>query len=145
MQDNMQDKDILLMRKMRRCGHILYHKYSLNFSQNRILLLLSRNGPMTQRALQDEIGIQPGSLSEILSKIEQAGLVEKKRCERDRRIWEIHLTDAGRDTAAQFEIDRRNTAHFLFKSLDEKQKEDLSCLLDALLEHWKNDPCEKEN
>jgi len=143
--DSIQDNDILLMRRMRRCGHLLYHKYNLNFSQNRILLLLSRNGPMTQRALQDEMGIQPGSLSEILSKIEQASLVEKKRSESDKRVWEIHLTDAGRESAAQFETHRRETAHFLFEPLDEAQKETLSTLLDTLLEHWKNPPCEKEN
>ena len=100
---------------------------------------------MTQRALQDEMGIQPGSLSEILSKIDQAGLIEKKRCESDGRIWEIHLTESGQESAAQFEACRRETAHFLFEPLDEAQKETLSSLLDILIEHWKNPPCEKEN
>ena len=66
----MGTNDVDLMRQMRRCGHLLYHKFSLNFSQNRILLTLHREGPMTQKALMCKMQIQPGSLSEVLSKVE---------------------------------------------------------------------------
>ena len=76
----MESKDLEYVRRLRRCGHLLYHKFNLNGSQMRILLVL-RDAPMTQKQLTERLRIQPGSLSEILTKVERAGWVEKRRNE----------------------------------------------------------------
>ena len=128
--------DVALMRQMRRCSHLLYHKFSLNFSQNRILVLLKREGPMTQKALMCQMQIQPGSLSEVLAKVESAGLVERRRCEDDRRNFEINLTEEGIKQAEAFERDRQDMAALLFETLDEREKEALSGILTKLHAHW---------
>ena len=125
-----------LLNKMRRCGHLLYHRYSDDQSQNRILLLLHRSGPMNQRKLQDEMHIQPGSLSEVVAKVENCGLIERQRSEKDRRNWELRLTEKGREQALEFEKQRAQRADLLFSPLDEKQKKDLESILDILLENW---------
>ena len=128
--------DVELMRQMRRCGHLLYHKFSLNFSHNRILLTLSREGPMTQKTLMNKLQIQPGSLSEALAKAESAGTVERRRCEDDRRNFEIRLTQEGEKQAEAFENDRQELARLLFETLDENEKETLAAILDKLRGHW---------
>ena len=128
--------DVELMRQMRRCNHLLYHKFSLNFSQNRILSLLNREGPMTQKALMCQMQIQPGSLSEVLAKVEGAGLVERRRCEDDRRNCEINLTEEGIRQAEAFERDRQDMAELLVETLDEHEKETLSGILTKLHAHW---------
>lgn len=128
--------DVELMRQMRRCNHLLYHKFSLNFSQNRILMALNREGPMTQKALMCQMQIQPGSLSEVLSKVESAGLVERQRCEDDRRNFEIRLTDEGVKQAEAFERDRQDMAQLLFATLSEGEKQTLMELMTKLHEHW---------
>ena len=133
---NMSAKDVDLMRQMRRCGHLLYHKFSLNFSQNRILLTLHREGPMAQKALMCKMQIQPGSLSEVLSKVEGAGLVERRRCEDDRRNFEIRLTEEGVKQAEAFERDREDMAKLLFEQLNESEKHTLSEILLKLHDHW---------
>ena len=132
----MGTNDVDLMRQMRRCGHLLYHKFSLNFSQNRILLTLHREGPMTQKALMCKMQIQPGSLSEVLSKVEGSGLVERSRCEDDRRNFEIRLTDEGVKQAEAFERDREDMARLLFETLSETEKETLYGMLNQLHDHW---------
>ena len=129
-------QDVELMRQMRRCNHLLYHKFSLNFSQNRILLVLHREGPMTQKALMCKMQIQPGSLSEVLSKVESAGYVERRRCEDDRRNCEIRLTPDGVKQAEAFEKDRQDMAQLLFETLDEQEKQTLFAILTKLHDHW---------
>ena len=128
--------DVELMRQMRRCNHLLYHKFSLNFSQNRILLLLHSEGPMTQKALMCQMQIQPGSLSEVLSKVESAGLIVRRRCEDDRRNCEIRLTPEGVEQAEAFERDRQDMAQLLFETLTPDEKQALSDILVKLHDHW---------
>ncbi len=128
--------DVDLMRQMRRCGHLLYHKFSLNFSQNRILLTLHREGPMTQKALMTHLQIQPGSLSEMIAKVECRGLVERSRCEDDRRNFEIRLTPEGVKHAEAFEQDREDMAALLFETLGDEEKQLLSATLLKLHAHW---------
>lgn len=130
--------DVELMRQMRRCNHLLYHKFSLNLSQNRILSVLNREGPMTQKALMCRMQIQPGSLSEVISKVESAGLVERRRCEDDRRNFEIRLTQEGVKQAEAFERDRQDMAQLLFATLDAGEKQQLMNLMTKLHEHWES-------
>ena len=43
-------------------------------SQKRILMMLLETGPVTQKKLTALLGIQPGSASEVIGKLEAAGL-----------------------------------------------------------------------
>ena len=137
--------DVELMRQMRRCNHLLYHKFSLNFSQNRILSVLNREGPMTQKALMCRMQIQPGSLSEVIAKVEGAGLVERRRCEDDRRNFEIRLTEEGVKQAEAFDRERQDMAQLLFATLTDGEKQQLMNLMTKLHEHWDNCTYERRN
>lgn len=124
------------MKRMRFCGHILYHRYPLNMSQNRILLILKNEGAMKQRELMERMNIQAGSLSEIIAKVEAGGFIERVRCEDDKRNFELSLTDAGRERAEVFEREREDMARELFGVLDDEKKEQLYEILGILLEKW---------
>jgi len=128
--------DLELMSLMRRCGHLLHHRYPTNMSQNRILTILKNEGPMKQRELMERMNIQAGSLSEIIAKVECGGFVERTRCEDDKRNFELTLTDAGRERAEVFERERSDLATELFSVLDEQQKETLFDILGILHEKW---------
>ena len=133
----MDNKDLKLVHRLRHCGHLLYHKFNLNGSQMRILLVL-RDEPMTQKQLTDRLRIQPGSLSEILTKVERAGLVEKHRSSTDRRNYELILTDEGRRQADWFENAQTEQADLLMQPLTDDQKDQLAALLDILNAHWES-------
>lgn len=138
MEDNKREleQDLQLVRRLRRCGHLLHHKYNFsNGSQMRMLLRL-RGGPMTQKELTERLRIQPGSLSEMLTKVERAGLVEKRRSERDRRNFELNLTQEGRAQADVFEKEQMEQATWLLEPLTDDQKAQLKSLLETLIAHW---------
>ena len=103
----------------------------------RILLVL-RDEPMTQKELTDRLRIQPGSLSEILTKVERAGLIEKHRSSTDRRNFELALTEEGRRQADWFEKAQVEQADLLAAPLDDDQKAQLRSLLQTLITHWES-------
>ena len=133
----MHETDLALVHALRRCGHLLYHKFNLNGSQMRILLVL-RDEPMTQKELTDRLRIQPGSLSEILTKVERAGLIAKHRSSTDRRNFELALTEEGRRQAEWFEKAQVEQADLLAAPLDDDQKAQLRSLLQTLITHWES-------
>ena len=61
-----------------------------------VLRILDREGAPDQQSLLRELRVRPGSLSELLGKLEQKGLIERERSESDRRRVIVRLTEAGR-------------------------------------------------
>ncbi len=63
------------------------------------LLAKQTTGELSQQELGMHFDLKPGSLSEILSKLELGGLIERSRNPKDRRQLTIRLTDAGWEKA----------------------------------------------
>ena len=59
---------------LRRCGHILYHHIGEKRGQTRVLELLTEKKTLPQQQILEQLGVQPGSGSELLSKLEGRGL-----------------------------------------------------------------------
>ena len=97
-------------------------------SQELVLRILAR-GDMDQMALRGEMRIQPGSLSELLGKLEQKGLIERERAENDRRRVTVRLTEAGRAALTPGET----AADDPFAVLTEEEQATLRALLGKLL------------
>jgi DNA-binding MarR family transcriptional regulator len=121
-----------LYGKMRACGHYLYHQAEGGAGQGKILHILAKRESMTQRELQDLLQIQPGSLSEVLTKLEAKGMIVRSRDEEDRRRSILTLTETGRKAAGQKE---ERTS--LFAALNLQEQEELQQLLGKLLDSWK--------
>ena len=100
------DNDSLILN-FRDISHTMRFLYEGKGSQKRILIVLSKTGPITQRALTERLGIQPGSASEVIAKLESADLVKRTPCESDRRTADIALTEKGKVLALQAAEQRR--------------------------------------
>lgn len=87
-----------LLGLIERCGHFLYHRRGGKRGQGRILKILLTEGEMTQKKLQERLGIQSGSMSEIVLKLEGNGLVYRTRDESDKRKIKLKITEAGRNS-----------------------------------------------
>ena len=78
---------------------------------------------MTQKELQDILRIQPGSVSEILTKMEEKGLIRRQKDEGDRRRSVIELTEGGHDAAVRQEQQEDGTP--TFAALSEQEQEEM--------------------
>lgn len=54
-------------------------------------------------ALAEALGLEPSSLVRVIDQLIASGLVERREDESDRRARNLHLTEGGRDCAAQLE------------------------------------------
>ena len=63
-------------------------------AQWRVLLALQKFPGINQGALAERLDVEPISACRMIDRLEQAGLVERRRDPSDRRVWQIFLTDA---------------------------------------------------
>lgn len=61
-------------------------------TQWRTLTTLSRNEGINQGGLADLLEVEPITLCRMIDRLEEAGLVERRRDPADRRAWQIFLT-----------------------------------------------------
>jgi MarR family transcriptional regulator for hemolysin len=64
-------------------------------AQWRVLAWLGRQPGLRQVELADRLDIEPITLCRIVDRLEEAGLVERRRDLEDRRAWRLHLTAKG--------------------------------------------------
>lgn len=64
--------------------------------QWRALTALSRREGLQQGALADLLEVEPITLCRMVDRMEEAGLVERRRAPPDRRAWHIYLTPKSR-------------------------------------------------
>ena len=117
----------------RSLGHRMRFMSGGRAGQGRLLHLLERESPITQRRLMDRVGVRAGSLSEVLGKMEANGWIERAPSPKDRRSVEITLTPAGR-AAAQ---NRPEEEGGRFDCLTEEEKRTLLGLLEKLSADWR--------
>lgn len=130
---NINDKLIMNLRDI---SHTMRSLYEGRGSQKRILIILHEVGKITQRALTERLGIQPGSASEVIAKLESAELIARTPSESDRRTADIQLTDKGKELASQAVNQRRRRHEEMFSCLSEDEKTELLTLLEKINTDW---------
>lgn len=120
-----------------RCGRILIYGLGRWRGQARILQLLQERDGTSQKELQEQLGIQPGSMSEIAAKLEGKGLILRQRDEADRRKILLSITAQGREwLSRQDEAHIRQRRAALFSTLTETEQSYLRDVLDKLAADW---------
>ena len=87
---------------------------------------------MTQKELQEKLCIKSGSISEIIGKIAQDELLEKKRNPKDGRQIMLCLTEEGVTQANYVREEYEQKAELIFSCFSEDEKKQFLCLLDEL-------------
>lgn len=130
---DINDKLIINIRDL---NHIIHFLYEGKASQKRILIILHEVQGITQRELTDRLGIQPGSASEVLAKLENAELITRLPSEADRRTTDIELTEKGEQLALAA-LEQRNRRHMeMFSCLSQEEKTELLALLEKINADW---------
>lgn len=130
------DKNNKLIWNFRDIGHTMRSIAEGKGSQKRVLILLWETKGMTQKELTNRMGVQPGSASEVIGKLETAGLILRTPSKADHRTCDIRLTEAG-EILAQEAYARRTQRHEqMFAVLTEQEKENLIILLEKINRDW---------
>ena len=73
----------------------------LTYPQYLVMLVLWEDEPRGVKELGEELGLDSGTLSPLLKRLESLGLVKRRRSGEDERRVAIHLTDAGRELSSK--------------------------------------------
>lgn len=125
-----------LIWNFRDIGHTMRHISEGKGSQQRILILLLENEGMTQKELTTRLGVQPGSASEVIGKLEKSGLIIRTESETDHRTMNLLLTEDGQMAARQALAMRKARHENMFSALSEEEKQTLLQLLEKVNGDW---------
>ena len=125
-----------LIVRLRDISHTMRSLYEGRGSQKRVLIVLGEMGAITQRELTRQLGIRPGSASEVIAKLENRGLVERTSSGKDRRTADISLTEEGMRQAETAPEQRWRRHEEMFSALSCKEKEQLLFLLEKVDADW---------
>ena len=101
-------------------------------SQSLVLSILAGREALSQRELQQMMGIQPGSLSELLSKLEGKGYLVREKAG-DRRGNLLRITEEGRKAIPSADEGPEDDP---FAALTDQEQDQLVLLLRKLLSNW---------
>lgn len=95
------------------CTQSLYHKlitplcqrFDLTPQQLFILVNLSQGNDQSPRQLSGQIGINPSNFSTVIKKMESCGLVQRVKCQSDKRMSVLHLTEEGQSLLNNMELE----------------------------------------
>jgi DNA-binding MarR family transcriptional regulator len=88
-----------LMQAEERYTKELNKKFSVSAPQVACLLALLDNGSMSPSQLAKKIMVESSTVTGVIDRLEQKGLVARTRISRDRRVITVELTEAGRRLA----------------------------------------------
>ncbi len=82
-----------IARLMRKRFDIRARRIGVTRAQWHTLSILKRNEGCNQGMLADLLEVEPITVGRMIDRLEDAGLVERRRDPADRRVWRIHLTE----------------------------------------------------
>lgn len=101
-------------------------------SQLSALTSVERQGPLTLGRLAEHERVAPPSVTKVVTKLEEAGFVERRLDERDRRVAWLSITAAGADRLAQIRQRKTEWLAARLDALDDRERSRLADALDAL-------------
>lgn len=119
-----------------RCAHFIHHRRGGNRTQGKILFILMREGEMTQKELQERLGIQAGSISEIVLKLQAKGFIERTKDEKDKRRFKLTITEKGKAHLNEKRKEHMEQEKSLFDALTPEEKVQLQTLLLKVHKSW---------
>ncbi|MBZ2200270.1 MAG: MarR family transcriptional regulator [Lentilactobacillus hilgardii] len=100
--------------------------------QHRVLHVLAKEGSLIQSQLAEILDIRPSSLTELLSKLEDRGLINRTPDENDKRVTNVSLTDEGKKAIESDDSSSDDLINSIFDGLSDEEIDQLNGLFDKL-------------
>ncbi|GLZ77456.1 hypothetical protein Afil01_22630 [Actinorhabdospora filicis] len=104
-------------------------KHGLHLGQNLVLAALAREDGRTPGELAATLNVTTPTITKMATRMAAAGLLTRRRDDRDNRLVRLWLTDAARELCQPVEEQRRALSESLLAGLDD---EDRARLIDLL-------------
>jgi DNA-binding MarR family transcriptional regulator len=96
------------------------------------LASLNRSGPARLTELAVQQGVTQPAMTQLVTRLQDAGLAERRADPEDGRVVRVHITDAGRDELLRRRALRTERLGSLFDQLTAEQQDALVAALPAI-------------
>ena len=125
---------------MRASRYFMFENKQPISGQKRVLAVLRLEDGLTQNYLAEILALKPGSLAELLKKMEAKGSIRRETGEQDKRVKRVYLTEEGREEAARLdELKKAQDTGSFFAGLDEEEQTQFSHYLEKIADGWDED------
>lgn len=104
-------------------------KYGLNLTEFAVLEFLYHKGEQPIQIIGKKVLLASSSITYVVDKLEEKGLLERSACPKDRRVIYGRLTEAGKTLMDDVFPKHQTALAQLFSSLDKEEKETAITLL----------------
>jgi DNA-binding MarR family transcriptional regulator len=130
--DRIVETIIFLVTESRRLAREESARYGVTPTQLSVLKLLHEIGDLRLGDLSRRIQAQNSTVTGIVDRMEEAGLVQRSRDADDRRAWKIALTARGAKVAASVEVSPWETLRAALEALPRGDKKRLIDILNRV-------------
>ncbi len=121
--------------------HALWDEIGLHKGQPFVLRILWDHNGQTHSELAERLHVQPATISNMLKRMEKAGLVARRPDPDDRRVSRVYLTDAGRDIQSQVERVWHELEERAFVGLSQAEQAEMRRFLLCVRDNMLPDDC----
>ena len=128
----MRDINLNLVIAMARTYDELFSKLEknvqqsgLNISEFGVLEMLYHKGDQSVQKIAEKILVTSGTITYVINKLEKKNLVVRRKCEKDKRIFYVSLTEEGNKLISEVFKNHKEFLDDLLMDMDENSKKDL--------------------
>lgn len=119
-------------RLMRRAFDERARDLGMTRPQWQVLSLLSRHQGINQGGLADLLEVEPITLCRMIDRLQEAGLVERRRDPADRRAWRLFLSDKAYALLDQLRPVSEDMLELVLEGLSQDERGNLVAALDRM-------------
>ena len=96
---------------------------SINKTQRGVLMYIAFNGPVSMNEVSERFSLEKGSFTQVADSLENLFLIERKRCDKDRRKIYLEITEKGKEIARKIQLATDARIESLLSSLSKKDRD----------------------
>lgn len=110
-------------------------RIGMHRAQATLLCRLFVNNGMTQSEIAEQLCVQGATVTNILQRLEEAGLVTRQRDSEDNRLVRVYLTEAGRKKERAITEQFLKLEGTIFEGINENDRMRMRSLLQLMLQN----------
>jgi DNA-binding MarR family transcriptional regulator len=108
---------------------------SMHRAQAALLCRLFAQDGMTQSEIAQQLSVQGATVTDMLQRMEDTGLVTRRRDPDDNRLVRVYLTESGREKERSIADQFMKLEGAIFEDIDEHERAQLRQLLNRVLQN----------
>ncbi|MCK5847900.1 MAG: MarR family transcriptional regulator [Caldisericia bacterium] len=111
-----------LIRLHRQRASEIFAMHGLYAAQPYILKILRRNNGQSQNEFVEKLKLRPASISNVLKRMEKAGLIYREKDDTDHRITRVYLGEMGQEVLSEVDAAFETIREQWFKGFTAEEK-----------------------